>query len=140
MAIARSSGTLPMTKYDPEVDQQADRWLATEEADRIAAVAAYHRRHRIRLPRPTLHATIHTVVENQLALREHVVIEALNRLRSEGLTRHEAIHAIGMVLAEQIHDVLGAPGEVTSDLSESYLDRVRRLTADQWRQSGESGG
>lgn len=129
-----------MTKYDPEVDQQADRWLATGEADRIAAVEAYHRRHRIRLPRPTLHATVHTVVENQLALGEQVVIEALARLRSEGLTRHEAVHAIGMVLAEQIYDVLKAQGEVTFDLNKPYLDRVRRLTAEHWRQSGESGG
>ena len=129
-----------MTKYDPEVDQQAERWLATGEADRIAAVEAYHRHQRIRLPRPTLHATVHAVVENQLALGEQVVIEALARLRSEGLTRHETVHAIGMVLAEQIYDVLKNQSQVTSDLNKPYLDRVRQLTADQWRQSGESGG
>ena len=129
-----------MRKYDPEVDRQADEWLATGEAERIAAVEAYHRRHRIRLPRQTLHATIHTVVENQLALGEQVVIEALARLRSEGLTRHEAVHAIGMVLAEQIYDVLMDQGAVTSDPNTPYLARVRQLTAEQWRQSGEAGG
>jgi len=129
-----------MTKYDPEVDQQADRWLATGEADRIAAVEAYHRRQRIRLPRPTLHATVHTIVENQLALGEQVVIEALARLQSEGLTRHEAVHAIGMVLAEQIYDVLRHGAGGTPDLNKPYLDRVRQLTAEGWRQSGESGG
>lgn len=129
-----------MTKYDPEVDQQADRWLATGEADRIATVETYHRHHRIRLPRPTLHATVHTIVENQLALGEQVVIEALARLRSEGLTRHEAVHAIGMVLAEQIYHVLKDQGAVTSDPNKPYLDRVRELTAEQWRQSAESGG
>ena len=129
-----------MTKYDPEVDQQADRWLAAGEADRIAAVEACHRHQRIRLPRPTLHATVHTVVENQLALGEQVVIEALARLRLEGLTRHEAVHAIGMVLAEQIYDALKDPGEGTPDLNKPYRDRVRQLTAEQWRQSGGSGG
>jgi len=129
-----------MTKYDPEVDQPADRWLATGEADRIAAVEAYHRHLRIHSPRPTLHATVHTIVENQLVLGEQVVNEALTRLRSEGLTRHEAVHAIGMVLAEQIYDVLKDRGGVTSDLNKPYLDRVRRLTAEQWRQSGDSGG
>jgi hypothetical protein len=129
-----------MTKYDPEVDQPADWWLATGEADRIAAVEAYHRHQRIRLPRPTLHATVHTVVENQLALGEQVVIDALARVRSEGLTRHEAVHAIGMVLAEQIYDVLKNQSEVLSDLNKPYLDRVRQLTAEQWRQSGDSGG
>jgi hypothetical protein len=128
-----------MTKYDPAVDQQADRWLATGEADRIATVEAYHRHQRIRLPRPTLHATLHTIVENQLALGEQVVIDALARLRSEGLTRHEAVHAIGMVLAEQIYDVLKDQSEVLSDLNTPYLDRVRQLTAEQWRQSGDSG-
>jgi len=129
-----------MTQYDPDVDQQADRWLATGEADRIAAVEAHHRHQRIRLSRPALHATLHTVVENQLALGEQVVIEALARLRLEGLTRHEAVHAIGMVLAEQIYDVLKDQGEVTSDLNKPYLDRVRQLTAERWRQAAESGG
>jgi hypothetical protein len=129
-----------MTKYDPEVDQQADEWLATGEAERIAAVEAYHRRHRIRSPRPTLHATIHTIVENQLALGEQVVIEALARLTSEGLSRHEAVHAIGMVLAEQIYGALKDQTGGKSDLNKPYLERVRQLTADQWRQSGEAGG
>lgn len=128
-----------MTKYDPAVDQQADQWLGTEEADRIAAVEAYHRRQRIRVPRPTLHATVHTVVENQLALGEAVVIEALARLQSEGLTRHEGIHAIGMVLAEQIYDVLKDQSNFASDLNKPYLDRVKQLTAEQWRRSGDSG-
>jgi hypothetical protein len=129
-----------MAKYDPEVDQPADLWLATGEADRIAAVEAYHRHQRILSPRPTLHATVHTIVENQLVLGEQVVIEAVARLRSEGLTRHEAVHAIGMMLAEQIYDVVKDRGDVTSDLNKPYLDRVRQLTAEQWRQSGDSGG
>jgi len=60
--------------------------------------------------------------------------------RSEGLTRHEAVHAIGMVLAEQIYDVLKDQGAVTSDPNTPYLARVRQLTAEQWRQSGEAGG
>ena len=80
-------------KYDPDVNRQAGEWLATGEAERIAVVEDYHRGQNVRLPRPTLHATIHTVVENQLALGEQVVIEALARLRSEGLTRHEAVVA-----------------------------------------------
>ena len=87
-----------------------------------------------------MHATIHTVVENQLALGERVVGEALERLRSEGLTRHDAVHAIGTVLAEQIYDALKDRGEGTSDLNERYLDRLRQLTAELWRQSGETGG
>jgi len=127
-----------MTTYDPEQNLPTDLWLAMDEVERIAAVAAYHRRQRIRLPRPTLHATIHTVVENQIALGEGVVVETLTRLRSEGLTRHEAVHAIGTVLTEQIFQALKGGGGAPSDLSASYLDRVRRLTADEWRHSGET--
>jgi hypothetical protein len=129
-----------MTKYDPEVDQQAEEWLATDETERLAAVEAYHRRQRIRLPSPTLHATIHTVVENQLALGEEVVVETLARLRSEGLTRHDAVHAIGMVLAEQIYGALKGQSGAESNLNKPYLDRLKRLTATQWRQSGDTDG
>ena len=109
-----------MTTYDPEVDQSPTEWLATDEAGRIAEVEAYHRRLRIQLPQPTLHATIHTVVENQVALGEEVVIETLARLRSEGLTRHEAIHAIGMVLAEHIYDVLKNQAGQSPDVNRPY--------------------
>jgi hypothetical protein len=126
------------SRYDPEKDLQADTWLAMDESERVAAVESYHRRQRIRLPRATLHATIHSVVENQVALGERAVVEALARLRSEGLTRHEAVHAIGSVLAEQIFQALKSGTQ--SDMSESYLERVRRLTADEWRQSGETEG
>lgn len=127
-----------MTKYDPEIDQNGDEWLATDEADRIAAVEVYHRRQRVRLPSPKLHATIHAVVENQLALREGVVVETLARLRSEGLTRHEAVHAIGMVLAEHLYGALKGRSAAESDLNKPYLDRLKRLTAKQWRQSGDT--
>ena len=126
-----------MTTYDPDKDLQTDKWLAMDDAERVAAVETYHRRQRIRLPRATLHATIHTVVENQIALGESTVVETLARLRSEGLTRHEAVHAIGTVLAEQIFHALKGESGAGSDLNESYLDRVRHLTADAWRNSGE---
>jgi hypothetical protein len=126
-----------MTTYDPEKDLEADTWLAMDDAERVTSVEMYHRRQRIRLPQATLHATIHAVVENQVAIGESVVVETLARLRSEGLTRHEAVHAIGTVLAEQIFHALKGESGASSDLNESYLDRVRRLTADEWRNSGE---
>lgn len=89
-----------MKKYDPDVGPVAAEWLEIPEAERIDMVAAYHRRRRISLPNRQLHSTIHVVVENQLALGERVVIQALERLLDGGLDRHDAIHAIGMVLSE----------------------------------------
>jgi hypothetical protein len=127
-----------MATYDPEKGPQPGKWLAMDESERVAAVESYHRHHRIQLPRATLHATIHLVVENQVALGEGVVVETLARLRSEGLTRHEAVHAIGTVLAEQIFHALKSGSGAQLDMSKSYLERVRRLTADEWRQSGET--
>ncbi|MGY4511289.1 hypothetical protein [Bradyrhizobium sp. USDA 3650] len=45
-----------------------------------------------------MHAVIHAVVESQIADRELPVRAAAQRLMSEGLDRHEAIHAIRSVL------------------------------------------
>jgi hypothetical protein len=127
-----------MTTYDPEKDLQVDEWLAMDEAERVDAVEAYHQRQRIRLPNARLHAATHAVVENQIALGEGAVLETLARLRSEGLTRHEAVHAIGSVVVDQIFDALkGDPG-AQSDPGASYLDRVRRLSADEWRRYGQT--
>lgn len=76
-------------RYDADVGPNAADWLACHEAMRIELVEKYHRRERIRPARLTLHATIHVVVENQIAMGEVVVIEMMARLRAEGLTRHE---------------------------------------------------
>jgi hypothetical protein len=125
-----------MKIYDPEVGPSAAEWLAVDEAERIALAESYHRRRRIRVPQLTLHATIHVVVENQIALGEAVVIDALARLRSEGLTRHDAVHAVGMVLAGQIYELLKSPLADTSDPNPPYFDHLRRLTAAEWLRSG----
>jgi hypothetical protein len=54
---------------------------------------------------------------------------------SEGLTRHDAIHAIASVLAEHIHDLFSL---VVADKNESaaiYNAAVERLTAKSWLKS-----
>jgi hypothetical protein len=121
--------------YDPEVEPSAAEWLSTDEAERLALVTSWHRRRRIRVPQLTLHATIHVVVENQIALGESVVIDAVARLRAEGLTRHDAVHAVGRVLAEHIYDRLKSSA-TTANPNAPYLDRLRRLTAAEWLRSG----
>ena len=132
--LNRQRGSLKT--YDPDVAPAAAEWLAIDAAERIALVEAYHRRRRIRLPRLTVQATIHVVVENQIALGEAVVIDALARLRAEGLTRHDAVHAVGMVLAGQIYEFFKSPPDDTSDPNAPYYDRLRRLTAAEWLRSG----
>jgi hypothetical protein len=127
-----------LKKYDPEVGTIASEWLARPETDRLEMVIAYHRRRRIPLPNRRLHAVVHVVVENQLALGETVVVEALERLQKEGLSRHEAVHAIGMVLMEHLYDVMKTGGKATPELHAPYFERLKHLSADQWRRSGSS--
>lgn len=115
-----------MQDYDPEEAPPPAEWLGMEEGERTALVEAYHRRQRIQLPQPRLHAAIHVVVENQVALGETAVIDALARLQAQGLTRHDAVHALGQVVAEHIQSLLKPPGQ-TSEPQPPYLERVRQI-------------
>jgi hypothetical protein len=101
-----------MDLYDAEVAPDPDRWLALDEGERIVLVELYHRQARVPLPKlaRTLHAATHVVVENQLAERDDAVTRALSRLMKQGLSRHEAIHAIGAVVAEEIYGGIHKPG------------------------------
>ena len=121
-----------MDSYDPDRAPASADWLATDEGERIELVSAYHRRERIKVPNAQLHAVIHVIVENQLALGEEVVINALARLQTEALSRHEALHAIGSVLAGDLYELM-REGADTGDIYSRYLERLEKLTAAQWR-------
>ena len=83
--------------YNPFTAPDPQAWLALDEQERIDLVVAYHRRAGIRFPREQAHAAIHVVVENQIADAKLPVRRIAQRLISEGLDRHEAVHAIGSV-------------------------------------------
>ena len=119
--------------YDPDKTPVPDVWLALDEAERIMLAAAYHKRIKAKPPNRKLHATIHVVIENQLAERIPVVVDALNRLTADGLDRHDAIHAIGSVLTKHIFHVM--KGKATSpDSNDSYFQELKELTASAWLQ------
>jgi hypothetical protein len=122
-----------MGSYDPDIAPSPADWLQTDEGDRIQQVFSYHRRKRIRLQNEQLHAVIHVVVENQLAMGESVVVETLARLMNEGLTRHDALHAIGSVLAADLYELLQEKNEATAFVYGRYLEQLRKLTAKEWR-------
>ena len=121
-----------MESYDPDRAPNSAAWLATDEGERIELVSAYHRRRRITVPNAQLHAVIHVIVENQLALGEEVVVNALARLQTEALSRHDALHAIGSVLAVDLYELM-REGADTGDTYGRYLERLAKLTAAQWR-------
>jgi len=122
-----------MNSYDPDVSPVPADWLQTDEGDRIQLVVAYHEREIIELPDSQLHAVVHVIVENQLALGEDVVVNTLARLQTEGLSRHDALHAIGSILAENLYELMhDGPGK-TDEPYRRYLERLHQLTASSWR-------
>jgi len=116
--------------YDPSTDQEPVRWLAADELDRITAIQHYHKRTKDRAENPRLHAIMHHVVENQLAEGVEVTQTTLDRLCREGLSRHEAIHAIGSVVAEDIFEILQShqPHD-----QKAYAHKLEALVASEWR-------
>ena len=122
-----------MDSYDPDAPPQPTDWLQSDEGEQVELVSAYHRRRKIALPNLQLHAVVHVVVENQIALGEEMVVNKLARLCAEGLSRHDAIHAIGSVLAENLYELMKDDDRVTGVLYQRYLERLQQLTAENWR-------
>lgn len=126
-----------MKTYYPDQIPDAGEWLGTDEGLRIELVQSFHKRAGIQPPNPRLHATFHVIVENQVALAETIVVATLRRLQHEGLSRHDAVHAIGSVLAEHIYELLkGQPGSEGFDPNAAYGAGLKKLTAATWQDAG----
>jgi hypothetical protein len=63
------------------------------------------------------------------------VAATIERLMAEGLSRHDAVHAVGSVLAAGIFDILKGGGK-EDDFTAAYHEELRGLTAESWLQSG----
>ena len=120
-----------MKKYSPFSQPKAEEWLALDEQSRIDIVAKYHRQVKQKLPNVKLHSSFHVVVENQLAEALPEVVNALRRLMDEGMDRHDAIHAIGWVLANHMHSMMS--GDTTGhNMEEEYFHDLNELTEESW--------
>jgi hypothetical protein len=127
-----------MKPYDPDIGPDAGAWLGADEAERLDWVSKYHRRREIRLPNAELHALVHVVIENQIALGEQVVIATLGRLRGEGLDRHDALHAIGSVLINHLFELMQPDADATREPYRLYLAQLQTLTAKSWTAAAAS--
>ncbi len=130
----KSAQDLHHGRVQPRV--RARTWIMVEldEQERIALVETYHRVARIELPNVTAHAALHAIVENQIALNLEPVVRAMDRLGKEGLTRHDAVHAIGSIVAEHLFDILRTDQNDDAATSRArYYVAVERLTAESWR-------
>ena len=127
-----------MKMYDPLKPPNPEEWQSMDEQERLDLVEGFHRRARIRVPNAKVHAVIHVIVENQFALGDELPVKrTVQRLMSEGLDRHDAIHAVGSVLIGHISDLLGAPeAEVGPDPNPPYYAALDQLTAKDWSSSG----
>lgn len=121
-----------MRRYDPNVAPRASAWLALDEGERLLLVERYHEREDPELPNVRLHSSIHVIVENQLAEGIPASRDAFERVRRGGLNRHDAIHAVGTVVAEHLWSLLNEEaGE--GDRNAALERALHELTADQWR-------
>ena len=112
-----------MEHYDPLEAPDSDEWLDLDESERITLVEEYHRNAGIHIEGMRTHAVVHVIIENQLAEDIPQVLVTLRRLMKKGLDRHEAIHAIGTVVAKHIHAAM--TGNATAD--EGHLPYLRDL-------------
>jgi hypothetical protein len=124
-----------MERYDPDRAVHPGEWLALDEHERLYLVECCHRKKRIKMPNLQVHAVIHVVVENQVALGGEIPArKTLARLIREGLSRHDAIHAIGTVLAGHMFDTL-RHGVKSQDPNADYWRQLEQLTAEGWLRS-----
>lgn len=121
-----------MNRYDPERAPNVEEWLSLDEPTRIALAEAYHRHARIKLSNRKAHAVFHVIVENQIAENLEPVVRAMSRLTQEGLTRHDAIHAIASVVATHVHDLLNAQVDA-SNAQAVYYTAIEKLDARSWK-------
>jgi hypothetical protein len=124
-------------KYDPHIQPDPELWISMDESERLYLVEEYHQGSGIELPNMTLHCAIHCTVENQIAMGEELPVKRkLEQLLEEGLDRHEAIHAIGSVLAGHIYHML-KDKKSSKDPNEAYYRELASLTAEGWVSSYE---
>lgn len=126
-----------MEVYDSLQTPAPDKWLTLDEGERLYLIEECHEREGVELPNPRLHASIHAVVENQLASGDPPEARrAMDRLLRDGLDRHEAVHAIGSVLLKHLYNLMrNAPKK--KNPHEPYIRGLKNLTAKKWRASAD---
>jgi hypothetical protein len=125
------------TYYDPESAPDARQWLALSELERIRLAQNHHVSARVKASKMKTHAVIHVVVENQVASGYGPSKKAIARLVAEGLSRHEAVHAIGAVFAHFSYELInGQTPEQQASFQLRMGEAINQLHAHEWLSSG----
>lgn len=122
-----------MDSYDPSKTPDPDEWQALDESEQINLVEGFHIDANEETPEGggMLHASIHVIVENQIAMGVEPVPETIAKLIRQGLNRHEAVHAVGAIICENIYELLNA--DEKSWNVKHYRRRLEKLTAKRWK-------
>jgi hypothetical protein len=122
------------TFYDPDKAPNPGEWLAIDEHERIRLAQNYHTAARINERNPKAHAVFHATVENQIAQGYGPSVRAVERLQREGLTRHEAIHAIASVVAEISYQSIHTEGDTSgAEMQRTLNAKIESLSAATWK-------
>ena len=125
------------THYNPEFAPDARQWLALSELERIRLAQNHHVSAQVKVPSMKAHAAIHAAVENQVASGYGPSKKAIARLVSEGLSRHEAVHAIGSILAQFIYELnKGQTPEQQASFQSRMGEAINQLHAQEWLTAG----
>lgn len=124
-----------MAKYDPSMAPEPSQWLSLDEQERLSLVMEYHHSAGIVLPNDRIHASIHVIVENQIAEGHQPTVTAIARLMGEELSRHDALHAIGSVVAEHIYNSVNSVDPNYGQKAQALFDAaVEGLTTERWEE------
>ena len=121
-----------MENYHLSQTPSPEEWLELDESIRIDLVREAHEAAGVKFQEgaENMHSVIHVIVENQLALNVEPVPATIAKLTRQGLSRHEAIHAIGAVLSEDMFEIIKNNQEHNF---KKYRRRLDKLTAKRWR-------
>lgn len=122
-----------MVSYNPSVQPNIEEWLKATDDERTTVVKEFHEENDEAMDEEalTLHSAVHVIVENQLAMGVELLPETVTKLIRQGLSRHEAIHAIGAIIAEDIFAIVR--GQKSEFSPKQYRRKLEKLTAKRWR-------
>jgi hypothetical protein len=86
-------------------------WLSCAPADKLRQVTAFHAVQRVAAGPLKSHAALHVIVEDLIARGDGPVVRSMARLQQQGMTRHEALHAVGETVASHRHKHAVAPAD-----------------------------
>jgi hypothetical protein len=124
---------LRQTCYNPDVAPDAADWLKSPEQERIRIVSNFHMVHRLKSGNAKAHAAIHVIIENQVAMGFGPTVRAMSRLQTQGLSRHDSLHAVGSVVSGHMFEAMRQSVEADSHTLQSELNAaIERLDAESW--------